>query len=94
MKKIMFGLLALLSGCTTESVSYEYKDEANSVVSSSAVRAVTSTPAAKAKKTDIGGNIDYLELIEYKDHEYLVYNNGRGVAMLHLESCKCKSVNK
>lgn len=78
MKRMIFGILFLLLGCTTEPVSYEYKDGANNV----------------AKKTYIGGNLNNLELIEYKDHEYLVYHSGAGVAMLHLESCKCKSVNK
>lgn len=78
MKKIMFGLLALLSGCTTETVSSEYGDESGNII----------------KKAYIGGNFNNLEMIEYKDHEYLVYHSGSGVAMLHLESCKCKSVNK
>lgn len=78
MKKIMFGLLALLTGCTLETASYELRDGSGNVI----------------KKTYIGGNLNNLELIEYKDHEYLVYHSGAGVAMLHLESCKCKSVNK
>ena len=78
MKYMIFGILFLLLGCTTETVSYEYKDEANNV----------------AKKTYIGGNINNLELVEYKGHEYLVYHSGSGVAMLHLESCKCKSVDE
>ena len=78
MKKIMFGLLALLSGCTLETTSTEFRDGSGDVI----------------KKTYIGGNVNNLELVEYKGHEYLVYHTGRGVAMLHLESCKCKSVNK
>lgn len=69
--------LLVLTGCTAEPYVTEQADATGDVV----------------KITHIGGNIGNMEVYEYRGHEYLLYHGGSGVAMLHLESCKCKNTS-